>query len=176
VPLIRSKGVGVYFICQNPLAIPEAVLGQLGTRVQHALRAFTPKDQKAVKAAAETFRANPNIDTVKAITELQTGEALVSVLDENGSPTPVEKILIRPPHSRIGPMSNDERQTIMDRSPLKGRYEETIDHESAHEILKKRPLKNKEWQLPKKRELNRKNNRNKIILESLIGKALAKQY
>lgn len=138
VRLIRSKGVGVYFISQNPLDIPDEVLGQLGTRIQHALRAFTPRDQKAVKSAAETFRANPGIDTVRAITELGTGEALVSVLDDNGSPTPVERVLISPPHSRIGPLSQEERTTILNRSPLKGRYDEAIDRESAHEVLKKR--------------------------------------
>jgi len=138
VRLIRSKGVGVYFISQNPLDIPEEILGQLGTRVQHALRAFTPRDQKAVKSAAETFRANKDIDTVKVITELETGEALVSVLDDKGSPTPVERVLIVPPHSRIGPLNPQERQTVLDRSPLKGRYDTAIDRESAHEILKKR--------------------------------------
>jgi DNA helicase HerA-like ATPase len=138
VRLIRSKGVGVYFISQNPLDIPDEVLGQLGTRIQHALRAFTPRDQKAVKSAAETFRTNPGIDTVRAITELGTGEALVSVLDDNGSPTPVERVLISPPHSRIGPLSQEERKTILNRSPLKGRYDEAIDRESAHEVLKKR--------------------------------------
>jgi len=138
VRLIRSRGVGVYFISQNPLDIPEQVLGQLGTRIQHALRAFTPRDQKAVKAAAETFRNNPSIDTKKAITELGTGEALVSVLDDKGRPTPVERVLIRPPHSRIGPLNTKEREEILNRSPLKGRYDTEIDRESAHEILKKR--------------------------------------
>ncbi len=138
VRLIRSKGVGVYFISQNPLDIPDEILGQLGTRIQHALRAFTPRDQKAVKSAAETFRTNPAIDTVKAITELGTGEALVSVLDEKGSPSPVERVLICPPHSRIGPLLPTEREMILNRSPLKGRYDEPIDRDSAHEILKKR--------------------------------------
>jgi len=138
VRLIRSRGVGVYFITQNPLDIPDKVLGQLGTRIQHALRAFTPRDQKAVKSAAETFRSNPKLDTVKVITELETGEALVSILNEKGSPTPVERVLICPPHSRIGPLTENERATIIGRSPLKGRYDETIDRESAHEILKKR--------------------------------------
>ncbi len=138
VRLIRSKGVGVYFISQNPLDIPDEILGQLGTRIQHALRAFTPRDQKAVKSAAQTFRTNPNLDTEKVITELGTGEALVSVLDEKGSPTPVERVLIRPPESRIGPLTDEERQAVLSRSPLKGRYDDVIDRESAHEVLKKR--------------------------------------
>lgn len=138
VRLIRSKGVGVYFITQSPLDIPVDILGQLGTRIQHALRAFTPQDQKAVKTVAETFRQNPNVDTAAAITELSTGEALVSVLDEKGAPTPVERILIRPPGSRIGPLTAAERQEILKRSPLKGRYDEAVDRESAYKMLKKR--------------------------------------
>jgi len=138
VRLIRSKGVGVYFISQSPLDIPEDVLGQLGHRVQHALRAFTPKDQKAVKAAAQTFRARKGFDVETAITELGTGEALASVLDEKGSPTPVARILVRPPESRIGPLTDAERAEHMKRSPLKGRYDQTVDRESAYELLNKR--------------------------------------
>lgn len=138
VRLIRSKGVGVYFISQSPLDIPDVVLGQLGTRVQHALRAFTPRDIKAVKAAAQTFRASESLDTETAITELGTGEALVSVLNADGSPTPVERILVRPPESRIGPLTAEERQAVLDRSPLKGRYDEDIDRESAYEKLMQR--------------------------------------
>lgn len=138
VRLIRSKGVGVYFITQSPLDIPEEILGQLGLRIQHALRAFTPKDQKAVKTVAQTFRANPGIDTETAITELGIGEALVSVLDGEGSPTPVERILIRPPESRIGPMDESERTEQISRSPYKDRYDEALDRESAYEILQKR--------------------------------------
>ncbi len=138
VRLIRSKGVGVYFISQSPLDIPEDVLGQLGQRVQHALRAFTPKDQKAVKAAAQTFRARQGFDVETAITELGTGEALASVLDENGSPTPVARILVRPPESRIGPVTAAERAEHLRRSPLKGRYDQAVDRESAHELLNKR--------------------------------------
>ncbi len=138
VRLIRSKGVGIYFISQSPLDIPEDIMGQLGTKIQHALRAFTPKDKKTVKMIAETFRENPSLDTKTAITELRTGEALVSVLDDNGAPTPVERILISPPASRIGPLNDSERQAIIDRSPLKGRYDELIDRESAYEILKQR--------------------------------------
>ncbi len=138
VRLIRSKGVGVYFISQSPLDVPEDVLGQLGHRVQHALRAFTPKDQKAVKAAAQTFRARKGFDVETAITELGTGEALASVLDEKGSPTAVARILVRPPESRIGPLTDAERGEQMKRSPLKGRYDEALDRESAYELLNKR--------------------------------------
>jgi len=138
VRLIRSKGVGVFFISQSPLDIPEDVLGQLGHRVQHALRAFTPKDQKAVKAAAQTFRARKGVDVETAITELGTGEALASVLDEKGSPTPVARILVRPPESRIGPLTETERTEHLARSPLKGRYDQAVDRESAYELLKLR--------------------------------------
>jgi DNA double-strand break repair helicase HerA and related ATPase len=138
VRLIRSRGVGVYFITQNPLDIPQDVLGQLGNRVQHALRAFTPKDQKAVKAAAETFRANPKLKVAEVIGELGVGEALVSTLDEKGSPTPVDRVLIAPPESRIGPATADERQAVIKRSPLYGYYEKSVDRESAYEVLKAR--------------------------------------
>jgi len=136
VRLIRSKGVGVYFVSQNPLDIPDVILGQLGNRVQHALRAFTPRDQKAVKAAAETFRANPKLDVETAITELGVGEALVSFLDEKGTPMPVERALIKPPCSRIGPVSDAERQESIQNSVIYGHYEKQIDRESAYEILK----------------------------------------
>jgi DNA helicase HerA-like ATPase len=136
VRLIRSKGVGVYFITQNPLDLPETVLGQLGNRVQHALRAFTPKDQKSVKAAAETFRANPKLNVVKAVTELGVGEALVSVLDEKGTPTIVERALIYPPHSRLTPLNPEERKRSVRESVLFGHYEKTVDRESAYEKLK----------------------------------------
>ena len=138
VRLIRSKGVGIFFISQSPLDIPEEILGQLGMKIQHALRAFTPKDQKAVKVVAGTFRPNPEIDTESTITNLGIGEALVSVLDESGSPTPVEVTLIRPPESRIGPMTDEERRTQLSRSPMKGRYDEPRDRESAYEMLKQR--------------------------------------
>jgi hypothetical protein len=138
VRLIRSKGVGVYFVTQNPLDVPESVLGQLGNRVQHALRAFTPRDQKAVRTAAQTFRPNPAFDTEKVITELGVGEALVSVLDDRGAPTPVERVLIRPPQSRLGPLEPAERAEHLGRSPLRGRYEAAVDRESAYEKLKAR--------------------------------------
>ena len=135
VRLIRSKGVGVYFVTQNPLDIPESVLGQLGNRVQHALRAFTPKDQKAVKTAAQTLRQNPKIDTEKAITELGVGEALVSMLDEKGRPSVVERAFIAPPHSKIGPIAPEERKKIVASSLVAGHYEKAVDRESAFEKL-----------------------------------------
>ncbi len=136
IRLIRSKAVGVYFVSQNPLDIPDIVLGQLGNRVQHALRAFTPRDQKAVKAAAETFRINPNVDVETAITELAVGEALVSFLDEKGAPSPVERTYVCPPESRIGPATEAERLAVIASSPVKGVYDKVIDRESAYEILK----------------------------------------
>ncbi|WP_153114879.1 helicase HerA-like domain-containing protein [Rhodocyclus tenuis] len=136
VRLIRSKGVGVYFVTQNPLDIPDTVLGQLGNRVQHALRAFTPRDQKAVKAAAQTLRANPAFDAEAAITELGVGEALVSFLDEKGRPAVVERAFVLPPASRIGPLSADERQTHIRASAIYGHYEAAVDRESAYEKLK----------------------------------------
>ena len=138
VRLVRSKGVGVYFVTQNPLDVPDKVLAQLGNRVQHALRAFTPRDQKAVKAAAETFRPNPKLDTAKVIMELGKGEALVSFLEGNGTPSMVERCMIRPPSGRVGPISEDERKALMAGSPVKGKYDQAIDRESAYEILQKR--------------------------------------
>jgi len=138
VRLIRSKGVGVYFVTQNPVDVPDRVLGQLGNRVQHALRAYTPRDQKAVLAAAQTFRPNPKLDTAKVIMELGKGEALVSFLEGNGVPAMVERALIRPPSARIGPITPEERKAIMDQSPVKGKYDTAIDSESAYEILQKR--------------------------------------
>jgi len=138
VRLIRSKGVGVFFVTQNPLDVPDTVLGQLGNRVQHALRAFTPRDQKAVKAAAETMRANPKFSTEAAITELAVGEALVSFLDEKGRPTVVERAYILPPASRIGPITPEERKAAMTASPVAGVYDKDVDRESAYEKLKAR--------------------------------------
>jgi DNA helicase HerA-like ATPase len=138
VRLIRSKGVGVYFVTQNPLDVPDVVLGQLGNRVQHALRAFTPRDQKAVKAAADTFRPNPQFETASAITQLAVGEALVSMLEGKGTPQMVERTLIAPPGSRVGPLSTQERSTIVAASPLRGKYDTEIDRESAFEILSRR--------------------------------------
>jgi DNA helicase HerA-like ATPase len=135
VRLIRSKGVGVYFATQSPADIPDAVLGQLGNRVQHALRAFTPRDQKAVKTAAETFRPNRKFSAAEAIVELGVGEALVSFLDAKGVPTPVERCFIAPPRGRIGPATDAERATIVKASPLAGKYEQTVDRDSAYEVL-----------------------------------------
>ena len=138
VRLIRSKGVGVYFVTQNPLDVPETVLAQMGNRVQHALRAYTPREQKAVRTAADTFRPNPDFDCAKAITQLGTGEALVSTLEDRGVPSMVQRTLIRPPSSRLGPITPQERQTIIRESPVAGQYDETVDRESAFEMLQKR--------------------------------------
>eukprot|EP00913_Durusdinium_trenchii_P015576 g14637.t1 len=135
VRLIRSKGVGVYFSTQNPIDIPEEVAGQLGNRVQHALRAFTPRDQRAIKAAAETFRINSDLDVEEAITELKVGEALVSTLDEDGAPTVVQRTLVKPPRSRLGPVTKKERAIIQSISPHDGKYDELVDRESAEEVL-----------------------------------------
>lgn len=135
VRLIRSKGVGVYFVTQNPIDIPEEVAGQLGNRVQHALRAFTKRDQRAIKAAAETFRINEDLDTEEVITELRVGEALVSTLDEEGAPTVVQRTLIKPPRSRLGPVTKKERAIIQSVSPFEGKYDEAVDRESAEEVL-----------------------------------------
>jgi DNA helicase HerA-like ATPase len=138
VRLVRSKGVGVYFATQNPLDIPETVLGQLGNRVQHALRAFTPRDQKAVKTAAQTMRPNPELDIEAAITELGVGEALVSMLDSKGRPSITQRAWMLAPGSRIGPATDGERQALRAASLLGGKYEQTVDRESAYEILLKR--------------------------------------
>jgi hypothetical protein len=140
VRLIRSKGVGVFFVTQNPLDIPDTILGQLGNRVQHALRAYTPRDQKAVQAAAETFRANPQLDTAQVITELAVGEALVSFLDEKGRPTMVERAFIVSPASQIGPLTDDERKDVIANSIVAGVYEKTVDRESAYEKIKGRVI------------------------------------
>jgi DNA helicase HerA-like ATPase len=136
VRLIRSKGVGIYFVTQNPLDVPEVVLGQLGNRVQHALRAFTPNDQKAVRAAAQTFRSNPKLNVETVITQLEVGEGLVSFLDEKGTPGVVERALICPPHSQIGPITPAQRQQIISSSVIFGVYEKVVDRESAYERLK----------------------------------------
>ena len=138
VRLIRSKGVGVYFVTQNPLDVPETVLAQLGNRVQHALRAYTPREQKAVRTAADTFRANPDFDCAEAITKLGTGEALISTLEEKGVPSIVQRTLVRPPASRLGPITDAERAKIIAESPVAGQYDKTVDRESAFETLQKR--------------------------------------
>jgi len=138
VRLIRSKGVGIYFITQSPLDIPEDVLGQLGLKIQHALRAFTPKDRQVIKSVARSFRSNDTFDSEAVLTELGIGEALVSVLDAKGTPRPVQRTLIRPPESRIGPLTDAERNERINRSPFRGRYDTVVDRESAYELLKKR--------------------------------------
>jgi DNA helicase HerA-like ATPase len=138
VRLIRSKGVGVYFVTQNPLDIPEKVLGQLGNRVQHALRAFTPRDQKAVNSVAETMRPNPKIDMKAAIMELGVGEALISLLDAKGTPSITERAFVVPPGSQIGPITPDERKQLIASSVVAGVYEKAVDRESAFEMLKQR--------------------------------------
>lgn len=135
VRLIRSKGVGVYFVTQNPIDIPEKIAGQLGNRVQHALRAFTPRDARAIKSAAETFRPNPRLDVAAVITEMKVGEALVSTLMPDGAPSPVERTRIAPPRSRVGPLTAAERAEVINASPYAGKYEELIDRESAAELL-----------------------------------------
>ena len=138
VRLIRSKGVGVYFVTQNPIDVPDKVLAQLGNRVQHALRAFTLSDQKAVKAAADTFRPNPKLNTAQVITQLGKGEALVSFLEGSGTPSMVDRTMIRPPAARIGPVTPEERKAVIAKSPVKGKYDTAVDPESAYEILQKR--------------------------------------
>ena len=148
VRLVRSKGVGVYFISQNPLDIPDTVLGQLGNRVQHALRAFTPRDQQAVKSAATTFRQNPKLKVEEVITQLAVGEALVSFLDEKGRPTVVERAFIVPPRSQVGPVTAEERRKVMDGSIVAGHYEKAVDRESAYEKLKGRAEEKTEGNAP----------------------------
>lgn len=150
VRLIRSKGIGVYFISQSPLDIPDRILGQLGLKVQHALRAYTPKDQQVIKSVAETFRANRKINIEEAIQELKTGEALVSVLTEDGSPTQVERILIRPPSSQIGPITTEQREDLLKRSPFHGRYDEEVDRDSAYEMLKQKTEQQRQEELEEK--------------------------
>jgi DNA helicase HerA-like ATPase len=136
--LIRSKGVGVYYVTQNPRDVPNSVSAQLGNRIQHALRAFTPVEQKGIKAAAETFRPNPDLDVERVIQELKVGEALVSVLHKGGEPSMVQRTLIRPPSARLGPVTDTERKAAIEASPFYGKYEETLDRESAYELLQKR--------------------------------------
>ncbi|EMD82454.1 helicase HerA-like domain-containing protein [Pacificimonas flava] len=140
VRLIRSKGVGVFFVTQNPSDVPDSISAQLGTRIQHALRAFTPKEQKAIKSVAETFRPNPGLDVLAAVTELKTGEALTSSLDRDGAPTPVERTLVRPPESRLGPLTDAERTAVVAASPFGSKYRDSIDRQSAYEMLAARAV------------------------------------
>jgi DNA helicase HerA-like ATPase len=173
VRLIRSKGVGVYFISQSPLDIPENILGQLGLKIQHALRAYTPKDQQVVKSVAATFRSNPKINTEAAIQELKTGEALVSVLHKDGSPAQVERIFIRPPESQIGPVTPQQRDEIIRRSPFSGRYEQEVDRESAYELLKKR-TENEADEQQKEKSNSKASNRQSVgetLLKSMVRAA-----
>jgi len=163
VRLIRSKGVGIYFVTQNPLDIPDAILGQLGNRIQHALRAYTPREQKAVRAAAETFRANPAFDAAEAIKELGVGEALVSTLGGKGIPGRVERTLIRPPASRLGPAARAERQAIMEESPFSRRYDQQVDRRSAYEMLKERADKALQQPAGKKKTSGRSSNRQGVF-------------
>ena len=186
VRLIRSKGVGVYFITQNPIDVPDSVLGQLGNRIQHALRAFTPRDQKAMKLAAETFRANPAFATASAITELGVGEALVSTLEAGGVPAIVERALVCPPRSRIGATNPAERQAVLDRSPVAGKYDAAVDRDSAYERLAARteaapppagrsptsPPEQSPWQ-PPRREAPRQSGRSGSNRQG-VGEAFAK--
>jgi DNA helicase HerA-like ATPase len=175
VRLIRSKGVGVFFISQSPLDVPEEILGQLGLKIQHALRAFTPKDRKVIKSVSQSFRANKEIDTETVLTELGIGEALVSTLDAKGSPLAVQRTLIRPPESRIGPLKDEERNERIERSPLKGRYDTTIDRESAYELLKKRAEELQKQQAEvEKKEAAKKPKATKGRKRQSIGEAFVK--
>jgi uncharacterized protein len=177
VRLIRSKGVGVYFISQSPLDVPEDILGQLGLKVQHALRAYTPKDQQVIKSVAGTFRANSRINTETVIQELKTGEALVSVLNKDGSPAPVERILIRPPESQIGPITQEQRDEFLKRSPFHGRYDAEIDRESAYEMLKQKAVKQQQEKLEaqqkklEKKEASAGSRQRQTITEALLKNA-----
>ncbi len=171
VRLIRSKGVGVYFVTQNPLDVPETVLAQLGNRIQHALRAYTPREQKAVKTAADTFRPNPDFDCAAAITQLGTGEALVSTLEEKGIPSMVQRTLIRPPSSRLGPITPEERRKVIADSPVSGQYDQTVDRESAFEILQKRAKEAQEAEAKarEKEELGEEHGRSRWTLPDFGG-------
>lgn len=168
--LIRSKGIGVFFISQNPTDIPEDILGQLGLRIQHALRAYTPKDRKTIRSITATFRPNPEIDCERVIGELGIGEALVSVLDGKGSPTPVQRILICPPASQIGPVDGARRQEMISRSPFQGKYDQGMDRESAYELLKKRAAM-AAGQEPEPRRKASRGSRRQSVGEALIKSA-----
>ncbi|MEP2989876.1 MAG: helicase HerA-like domain-containing protein [Parasphingorhabdus sp.] len=174
VRLIRSKGVGVYFVTQNPIDIPEEIAGQLGNRIQHALRAFTKRDQRAIRAAAETFRVNDALDIEEAITELRVGEALVSTLDEDGAPTVTQRTLIKPPRSRLGPVSKKERAIIQSISPFENKYEELIDRESAEEVLAQKSADAvetaKEVQEKGEEEVRKKPRKSKSIWEKAFSR------
>ncbi len=177
VRLIRSKGVGVYFVSQSPSDIPDTVLAQLGNRIQHALRAYTPKEQKAVRVAAQSFRANPKLDTVTAITEMGVGEALVSTLQKKGIPSPVQRVLVRPPHSRMGKATVAERKAILDRDPNMRRYGEAYDPRSAHEVLSERTqarLKQQQDSESAERTIKAKRKKNSGSSRQSVGEAFMK--
>ena len=170
VRLIRSKGVSVWFVTQNPLDIPDGIRGQLANRIMHALRAYTPEDQRAVRAAAETFRPNKSFDAEKLLTELEVGYALVSTLDPDGQPQPVQHTMMRPPSSRIGTITDDERQVKIGYSPLKGKYDEPIDRESAHEMLEKLVLESES--LKEKETLRRSRQAHREQAQGKKGKSV----
>ena len=172
VRLIRSKGVGIYFVSQNPTDIPDTILGQLGNRIQHALRAYTARDQKAVKAAAQTFRPNPDLDTQQVITELGVGEALVSLLDENGTPSVVQRTMIKPPKSQIGPISVQQRQDLISSSLVAGVYEQLVDRESAYEILAKRAEQQKSEVIPKTKPKRKSTSTRQSPFEAFLSSAM----
>lgn len=174
VRLIRSKGVGVYFVTQSPADIPDSVLGQLGNRVQHALRAYTPKERKAVRVAAQSFRDNPALDTETAIGELGVGEALVSTLQEDGVPAPVERVLVRPPHSRMGKATAAEREAVLAHDPNQRRYREPVDPHSAHEILAERTAAALKQQAQAERETRASNSRGRSSSRQSSGEAFFK--
>jgi len=173
--LIRSKGVGIYFVSQSPADIPEDILGQLGNRIQHTLRAYTPKDQKAVRAAAQSFRANPNFDTAEVITELGIGEAIVSVLQEGGVPSQVERVLVRPPESRMGPVSEQERQQLINGNPFHRKYQDSVDPDSAREMLQRRAEQNaREEAATEQEEQSSRPSRRKSSNRQSVGEAFMK--
>jgi hypothetical protein len=185
VRLVRSKGVGVYFVTQNPVDIPETVLAQLGNRVQHALRAYTPREQKAVRVAAETFRPNPDFSTEEAITQLGTGEALVSVLEDKGVPSMVGRTMIRPPSAQVGPLLDDERRLIIARSPVAGLYDKPVDRESAFEVLARKARQRQDeaerTQEPRPRRASTRQTPAEVAMNSLartvanqVGRALVR--
>jgi len=184
VRLIRSKGVGVYFVSQSPLDIPEDILGQLGNRIQHALRAFTPKDRKTVRAVADNFRQNPEFNAAEAIQDLGVGEALVSLLEEKGRPGVVERTLIRPPASMMGPATQAERRRVIEASPFYGSYEDLVDRESAYEVLAARASQSAEAALSEatEKEQNKSGRKRQTMVEAgiqsmvrTIGRAVGRE-
>jgi DNA helicase HerA-like ATPase len=175
VKLIRSKGVGVYFVTQNPIDIPESVLAQLGNRIQHALRAFTPREQKAVRTAADTFRPNPDFDARDVIMQLGVGEALVSTLEKKGIPSVVQRTLIRPPSSRLGPLEESERRSLMNVSPVGGQYEKEIDRESAYEVLQAKAEKAAKDEAARKRQEEEEKQRRKEEKSSTTRRSSGRQ-